>query len=109
MKSMKELSFRKTPPKCASFMEGGKFGRICVSGLSSIGAGRGKMNAVEIEEAISTLAEQPFNGGEFPFAFLQAFGNKETTIKKLRTGVSNSSDLGGVLQRNHIHIALCAA
>lgn len=66
------------------------------------------MNAVEIEEAISALAEQPFNGGEFPFAFLQAFGNKETTIKKLRAGASNSSDLGGVLQRNHVHIAICA-
>jgi hypothetical protein len=66
------------------------------------------MNAVEIEEAISTLAEQPFNGGEFPFVFLQAFGNKETTIKKLRAGASNSSDLGGVLQRNHIHIGVCA-
>ncbi|EJN08850.1 hypothetical protein PMI42_07036 [Bradyrhizobium sp. YR681] len=66
------------------------------------------MNAVEIEEAISALAEQPFNGGEFPFAFLQAFGNKETTIKKLRAGASNSSDLGGVLQRNHIHIVVCA-
>ena len=51
--------------------------------------------------------ELPFDGGEFPFAFLQAFGNKETTIKKLRAGASNSSDLGGVLQRNHIHIAVC--
>ncbi|MBB5051000.1 hypothetical protein HNQ36_000954 [Afipia massiliensis] len=66
------------------------------------------MNSVEIEEAISALAEQPFDGEEFPFAFLQAFGNKETTIKKLRAGASNSSDLGGVLQRNHIHIAVCA-
>lgn len=66
------------------------------------------MNAVEIEQAISELAEQPFDGGEFPFSFLQAFGNKETTIKKLRAGASNNSDLGGVLQRNHIHIAVCA-
>ncbi len=65
------------------------------------------MNAVEIEEAISALAEQPFDSHEFPFAFLLAFGNKETTIKKLRAGASNSSDLGGVLQRNHIHIAVC--
>ena len=56
------------------------------------------MNAVEIEEAISALAEQPFDGAEFPFAFLQAFGNKETTIKRLRKGESNKSDLGGVLQ-----------
>ena len=43
------------------------------------------MNAVEIEEAISSLAEQPFDADEFPFAFLLAFGNKDTTIKRLRT------------------------
>lgn len=65
------------------------------------------MNAVEIEEAISGLAEQPFEPAEFPFAFLQAFGNKETTIKRLRSGASNKSDLGGVLQTNNIHIAVC--
>ena len=53
------------------------------------------MNAVEIEEAISALAEQPFDAQEFSFAFLQAFGNKETTIKRLRSGASNKSDLGG--------------
>ena len=64
------------------------------------------MNAVEIEEAISALAEQPFDGGEFPFAFLQAFGNKEATIKRLRAGASNKSDMGGVLQTNNIHIAV---
>ena len=67
------------------------------------------MNAVEIEEAISALAEQPFDADEFPFAFLQAFGNKETTIKRLRKGESNKSDLGGVLQTNNIHIAVCRA
>jgi len=65
------------------------------------------VNAVEIEEAVSALAEQPFDPAEFPYAFLQAFGNKETTIKRLRAGVSNKSDLGGVLQANHIHIAVC--
>ncbi|MEO1968408.1 MAG: DNA methyltransferase [Sphingomonadaceae bacterium] len=66
------------------------------------------MNAVEIEEAISELAEQPFDKTEFPFQFLAAFGNKPTTIKRLRSGASNSSDLeGGVLQRNNIHIATC--
>lgn len=43
------------------------------------------MNAVEIEEAISALAEQPFDPAEFPFAFLQAFGNKETTILRSAT------------------------
>jgi hypothetical protein len=65
------------------------------------------MNAVEIEEAISALAEKPFDPLEFPFAFLQAFGNKETTIRKLRAGASNRSDVGGVLQTNNIHIAVC--
>jgi hypothetical protein len=64
------------------------------------------MNAVEIEEAVSALAEQPFEAGEFPFAFLQAFGNKETTLKRLRKGESNKSDVGGVLQTNNIHIAI---
>ena len=65
------------------------------------------MNAVEIEEAISALADQPFDPEEFPFTFLQAFGNKATTIKRLRSGTSNHSDLGGILQRNHIHIKVC--
>lgn len=65
------------------------------------------MNAVEIEEAVSQLADQPFDPKEFPYAFLRAFGNKETTIKRLRSGQSNASDIGGVLQRNNIHIAVC--
>lgn len=66
------------------------------------------MNAVEIEEAISNLAEQPFDADEFPYAFLQAFGNKATTIKRLKSGSSNRSDIGGVLQTNHIHMRVCA-
>jgi hypothetical protein len=67
------------------------------------------MNAVEIESAVSDLALQPFDGAEFPFAFLAAFGNKETTINRLRKkGDTNASDVpGGVLQRNNIHIAVC--
>lgn len=69
------------------------------------------MNAVEIEEAISALAERPFDAAEFPFAFLEAFGNKETTLKRLRKGETNKSDFagpwGGVLQTNNIHIATC--
>lgn len=62
------------------------------------------MNAVEIEEAISQLADQPFDPEGFPFAFLEAFGNKATTIKRLRSGTSNKSDVGGVLQTSNIHI-----
>ena len=65
------------------------------------------MNAVEIEEAVSALAARPFEGGEFAFAFLLAFGNNATTIKRLRSGASNGSDLGGVLQRSNIHIKAC--
>jgi len=65
------------------------------------------MNAVEIEGAISELALQPFDSAEFPFAFLAAFGNKDTAIKRLRSGNNNASDVsGGVLQRNNIHIAV---
>ena len=67
------------------------------------------MNAVEIEQAITHLAEQPFDAANFPYAFLEAFGNKATTIKRLRAGASNKSDLGGVLQTNNIHIATCPA
>ncbi|TXH76195.1 DNA methyltransferase [Thiobacillus sp.] len=67
------------------------------------------MNAVEIEQAITDLAEQPFDPANFPYAFLEAFGNKETTIKRLRAGASNKSDLGGVLQTNNIHILTCEA
>jgi hypothetical protein len=69
------------------------------------------MNAVEIEEAVSRLAEQPFDPEVFPYAFLEAFGNKETTLKRLRAegkASTNQSDLpGGVLQRNNIHLKVC--
>ncbi|KAB7740877.1 lactate dehydrogenase [Parvibaculum sedimenti] len=67
------------------------------------------MNTVEIEEAVSALAEQPFDAEKFPYAFLEAFGNKEATIKRLCKGETNKSDLGGVLQTNNIHIAIAAA
>ena len=65
------------------------------------------LNAVEIEQAITDLVEQPFDPAEFPYAFLAAFDNKETTIKRLRAGASNKSDLGGVLQTSNIHILTC--
>jgi len=64
------------------------------------------MNAIEIEEAVSTLALASFDPAEFPYAFLMAFGNKETTIKRLKSGTSNKSDVGGVLQTNNLHIAV---
>ena len=67
------------------------------------------MNPVEIEEAVSQLALEPFDPAEFPFQFLKAFDNPPTTIKRLRSGTTNQSDVpGGVLQRSNIHIATCA-
>lgn len=65
------------------------------------------MNAVEIEQALSQLVAEPFDADTFAFEFLRAFGNKDTTLRKLRAGASNNSDLGGVLQRNQIHILVC--
>lgn len=66
------------------------------------------MNAVEIEAALSELAMQPFDAHEFAYEFLAAFGHKETTLKRLRSGNSNTSDVtDGVLLRNNIHIAVC--
>ena len=73
------------------------------------------MNAVEIEEAVGQLVEGAFDPAEFPYAFLEAFGNKAATIKRLRSpgkATTNKSDVAGdgivaVLQRNNIHIATC--
>jgi hypothetical protein len=68
------------------------------------------MNAVEIEEAVSTLADAPFDAERFPYDFLQAFGVNDAGIRKLRSGDANKSDLpGGVLQRtrNNIHLLTC--
>ena len=66
------------------------------------------MNAVEIEAAVSDLAAQPFDALEFPYEFLKAFDKKETTLKRLRKGDSNRSDVpGGVLLQSNIHIAVC--
>ena len=68
------------------------------------------MNAVEIEEAISKLAEQSFDPAQFPYSFLEAFGNKATTIRLLKSGNSNKTDIeGAVLQRNNIHMTICPA
>jgi hypothetical protein len=68
------------------------------------------MNPVEIEEAVSKLALEPFDRADFPYQFLTAFGNKSTTIQRLRAGATNASDVdGGVLQRSNIHIATCSS
>lgn len=37
------------------------------------------MNAVEIEQAITDLAERPFDPAEFPYTFLEAFDIRATS------------------------------
>jgi len=65
------------------------------------------MNAVEIEQAVSELAEkEPFDPATFPFEFLRAFGYKPTTIRRLQAGETNKSDVGGVLHAKYIHLAV---
>jgi len=69
------------------------------------------MNAVEIEEAVSTLVEAPFDAASFAYDFLRAFGVNDAGLAKLKRGDGNKSDLaGGVLQRNknNIHLLACA-
>lgn len=66
------------------------------------------MNAVEIEESLSLLASAPFDRAEFPYAFLTAFGAKDATLKRLRRGDTNASDVpGGLLWHKNIHLAIC--
>ncbi len=65
------------------------------------------MNAVEIEQAISELADHPYDAADFPFAFLECFDNSAARSTKLRKGTSNKSDMDGVLQAGSIHIKTC--
>ena len=67
-----------------------------------------RMKPLEIEQAVSALVEAPFDVAEFPFQFLQAFGNRETTLKRLRAGDTNHSDVDGLLQRGNIHLKVAA-
>lgn len=60
------------------------------------------MNTLEIEEVVSQLVEATFDPAEFPFAILEAIGNKETTLKRPPAGISPIEC--GVLHRNNIHL-----
>jgi len=42
------------------------------------------MNIAEIESSLKELADEPFEPGEFPFAFLAAFDPPKATLTKLR-------------------------
>ena len=48
-----------------------------------------------------------FEQAGFPYAFLEAFGNKKATIEYLNKGDANRSDIErSSLQQNNIHIAI---
>jgi hypothetical protein len=51
------------------------------------------MNAAEIEEAVSELAEAPFDPEAFPYPFLETFGDKETTLQWVKTGNTKAERL----------------
>ena len=61
-----------------------------MSGRKAINNFGGALNAVEIEQAITMLAEQPFDAATFPYAFLEAFGNKSATLKRLQAAITCS-------------------
>ena len=62
------------------------------------------MNGVEIVEAVSVLAEGPFDQPGFPYASIEAFFHKKATIYKLKMGDANKSDIErGNLQKINIH------
>ena len=66
------------------------------------------MNAVEIETAVSELVNGEYDPVEFPFQFLAAFDKKDATLKRLRKGDTNKTDVpGAVLLINNIHMATC--
>lgn len=68
------------------------------------------MNAVKIEETVSQLSVAPFEPENFPYAFLEAFGNKPTEIQRLKNGNSNKTDIeGAILQRSNIHLIVSSA
>ena len=68
------------------------------------------MNPIEIEGQLSNLANEPFDAADFPYLFLECFGNKATSIKSLRKGKANKTDIdGGVLQRLNIHMRIAEA
>ncbi len=73
------------------------------------------MKPTEILQALERLAQQPFDRGGFVYDFLRAFGNKDTTLKRLKAdkGGTNKTDIRhpsihAVLQIRHVHMATCA-
>jgi len=62
------------------------------------------MNPTEIYDALDALGKAPFNAAEFGYTFAEATDNAVATVKKLRTGTTNKSELpDGVLLAGKFH------
>ncbi|AUX68803.1 hypothetical protein CHX26_04115 [Porphyrobacter sp. HT-58-2] len=62
------------------------------------------MNAVEIEEAVAELIQQPYEPLAFITGFMAAYGASATTITRLKEGDGNTSDLlDGILWKKWVH------
>ena len=66
------------------------------------------INAVEMNESVSLLAERRFDLEEIAFAFREARGDGMTAVRWLRTGTTSRSDIRRVLQPNNIRIHIAA-
>lgn len=66
------------------------------------------MNVIEIEEALSELAQASFNPEAFIWEFMASYGAPKSTIARLQTGDGNTSDVpGGVIWRKWLHFKAC--
>ena len=62
------------------------------------------MNAVEIQEAIEELIQQPYAPSAFIEGFMTAYGASATTIARIKSGDGNATDLpNGVLWKKWVH------
>ena len=66
------------------------------------------MNAVEIEEAVSALADQPFDRAEFPYAFLKRSATRRRRSSGCAAARRTSPTAAACSRPNNIHIAVCA-
>jgi hypothetical protein len=65
------------------------------------------MNVIEIEEQIDSLVAKDFSLDDFIFDFMEAFDAPKATVKQLRQGQQNASDIGGILWRRNLHYIQC--
>ena len=64
------------------------------------------MNLVEIEQAISDLAEAPFDAAEFPYAFLEALGARRPRSRSCARATPTSRTWAEFAALKDIRIAI---